>query len=194
MTVDPASGVPAEPGPRRRAVRGIRAVREHPGLRWLLALALSGVIVLGATHGMPAANLTGSSLPPVRSWSGCATGAPRPPATAARTGGGAPAGTLVIADDADDASTRATSKVYGVLAANLASHFGPVRIIGTSAYTPGLLSHYQGGVYIGTASDQMLPYALRHDVRLGTTPLLGCLPRRSPVTSGSYPDTADYSW
>jgi uncharacterized protein YdaL len=146
-------------------------LRAPPGrgpvaLRWLLALTLSAVVVVGGMSGMLVASAAKPSLPPVREWTGCTTGAPGPPSGLAE---GRRTGALVIADDAGD---QPLSRVYGTLAANLASHFGPVRVIGTGAYKRGLLGRYRGGIYIGAASEQHLPAALRHDVRSGATPVL----------------------
>jgi uncharacterized protein YdaL len=167
--MSPDLAVANEPTPPGSGLR--HAAREWVVLRWLLALGLSGAVVFGATRGTLVASAEKASLPPARAWAGCATGAPNSPMGSAErvTRTSAPAGTLIIADDAGHLPI---SRVYATLAANLASHFGSVRVIGTSGYTRGMLGRYRGGIYLGVSSEQRLPVALRHDVRSGDTPVL----------------------
>ncbi|GAA2856156.1 hypothetical protein GCM10010517_14440 [Streptosporangium fragile] len=135
--------------------------RPRVGLRWLVALTLSGLVVFGANLGT-VTHEAAVSLPAPRSWPGCGAGAPAAPAA---TVGLAHATTLILADDAGDLPM---SRVHSVLAANLASRFGPVRTMETSAYRAGMLRRHRALVYLGTSAKQRLPAALRHDVLAGT--------------------------
>ncbi|MBB2914541.1 uncharacterized protein YdaL [Streptosporangium becharense] len=134
--------------------------RHRVGLRWLAALALSGTVVFGANL-VTLTREAEVSLPAPRSWPGCAAGAPAPPAA---TTGPARATTLILADDAGDPPL---SRVRSILAANLASHFGPVRTMGTSDYRAGMLRRHRALVYLGASTGQRLPAALRRDILAG---------------------------
>ncbi|MFF5206194.1 DUF2334 domain-containing protein [Streptosporangium sp. NPDC000396] len=106
------------------------------------------------------------SLPAPRLWPGCGVGAPAMPVGAT---GPEHATTLILADDVDGLPM---SRVHSVLAANLASHFGPVRVLGTSAYRAGMLRRHRALVYLGTSAYQRLPAALRADVLAGSRRVL----------------------
>jgi uncharacterized protein YdaL len=127
-------------------------------------VALSGAVVLGASRQV-FSSPSKPSLPAARAWSGCATGAPAaPPSSGSRA-----ARTLVVADDP---AGLPISRVYAALTVNLASHFGPARVVATSQYRTGLMRGYQGVVYLGTAAEQTLPDAFRRDVAAGVRRVL----------------------
>ncbi|NUW33821.1 DUF2334 domain-containing protein [Nonomuraea sp. SMC257] len=169
-------------GPRRAD-----GPRRHTGLRWLAALLLSGLVVSGASLGIFSGKEP-PTLPAPRTWPACGTEGPDTPrgqyanpAAAARGGAGENGmhrpgrggrdvnATLIAVDDADG---PAAFQVYATRAANLVSHFGPVRVIRTSAYRAGMLGRHRALVYVGLSSVQRLPAALRHDVLAGRGPVL----------------------
>lgn len=173
-----------------------RGIRQHAGLRWLLALLLSALVVSGASLGI-FSRKEPATLPAPRSWPDCSTSGPRTPAghttgletayddSAGQNGqnvqsgqdgrdrpegqGGSGDTTLVAVDDADG---RAAFQVHATRAANLVSHFGPVHVIRTSAYRSGLLDRHRALVYLGTSAAQRLPAGLRGDVLAGRRPVL----------------------
>lgn len=140
------------PRPRRR--------RIWPVLAWVGALVLSGTLVVGASLRTLSGNRPDTSLPAARTWSGCATGAPKaPPSTT---------GPLIVLSD-DQAMTR----MYGTLAANLASHFGRPSVIRADAYQPGLARRYRGIVFVGAnQTDKPLPVDFLYDVIASGRPVL----------------------
>ncbi|WP_344579882.1 DUF2334 domain-containing protein [Nonomuraea roseoviolacea] len=163
--------------------------RRHTGLRWLAALLMSGLVVSGASLGIFSGKEQ-ATLPGPRTWPACSTDGPAAPggqdtvpavAAAVRggmegkgvhrpvPGGRAATSTLIAVDDADG---PAAFQVYATRAANLVSHFGPVRVIGTSAYRAGMLGRHRALVYVGMSNVQRLPSALRHDVLAGRGPVL----------------------
>lgn len=133
--------------------------------RWLVAMTLSAVVVLGATGGVQLAGSAETSLPPLRTWPGCATGAPAGPAHHGRA---ASETTLVLVDEL---TGLPISRTYATLAANLASHFGPVKVLDTGKYTAGMLDRYRAVIYLGIA-DRSPPQAFLNDVHGGLGPVL----------------------
>ncbi|MEU7838300.1 DUF2334 domain-containing protein [Nonomuraea sp. NPDC049129] len=174
-------------------------LRRHAGLRWLAALLLSALVVSGASLGI-FSRKEPVTLPAPRTWPACSTnGSDAPdgrsanPAATARAGmdqngthhngrdqkstpqngtdkGGTNANATLIA--VDDADGPAAFQVYAARAANLVSHFGPVRVIRTSTYRAGMLAGHRALVYVGMSSTQRLPAALRGDVLAGRRPVL----------------------
>ncbi|MFG3441170.1 DUF2334 domain-containing protein [Nonomuraea sp. NPDC047897] len=166
--------------------------RRHAGLRWLVAVLLSALVVSGASLGI-FSRKEPATLPAPRSWPECGTSGPRTP-TGHTTGlaaayddpdggvddsaidgagdgaGGQAAGTTLVV--ADDAGGPAAFQVHATRAANLMSHFGPVRVVRTSAYRAGMADRHRALVYLGTSAEQRLPDGLRRDVLAGRRPVL----------------------
>lgn len=86
------------------------------------------------------------------------------PATYGREGA---ARTLVLYDDAPG-----DAEVLGILAGNLATHFGSATLVPVSQYTAGQLEGYDALIYQGYNYQQQLPSALVADIRAGKKKVL----------------------
>lgn len=82
------------------------------------------------------------------------------------------ADTLVLYDT--ELYGRAVSKAEldGIMAGNLASHFGAVRSEPMADYTLGLMRGFDAVVYVGTSETQVIPRAFYDDVIGADTPVL----------------------
>ncbi len=162
----------AKVGPRGRSHGGAK----HVGLRWLVALLLSALVVSGASLGIFMRKEPGP-LPASRTWPACSTAAPAAPGALERGPQRASerasalerATTLVVADDTPGVNAF---QVHTTRAANLVSHFGPVEVLATSAYRAGMLRRHRALVYLGISAMRELPAALRQDVLAGSRPVL----------------------
>jgi uncharacterized protein YdaL len=120
-------------------------------LSWVLALALSGALVLGASLRTLSGHEDAATLPPLRTYHGCSTGAPAAPASGPAT--------LVVLSDGEP-----MSRMYGTLARNLISHFGGSQVITASDYKSGMAAGYRGIVYIGASTGTPVPSSFLYDV------------------------------
>ncbi|AKK02424.1 DUF2334 domain-containing protein [Corynebacterium epidermidicanis] len=82
---------------------------------------------------------------------------------------GTPGGkrTLVLYDD-----SASDSEVLGILAANLATHFGTATVQPIGAYTAGQIADFDAVVYQGYDYNQVIPDSLRTDIRTTEKPVL----------------------
>lgn len=83
-------------------------------------------------------------------------------------------------------------ELYGILAANLASHFGGWSAKPVGEYQAGDASRHQAVIYVGSTYDEPLPVAFLDDVLQGTTPVVWMynniwqLANRAPDFVGTY--------
>jgi uncharacterized protein YdaL len=63
-------------------------------------------------------------------------------------------------------------EIYGLMAANLASHFGSWVAMPVVSYTAGTLAQYSACIYIGSTFGEPLPAAFLTDVYTSTTPVI----------------------
>jgi len=120
-------------------------------LSWALALVLSAALVIGASLRSLSGNRETATLPPLHAYHGCALGAPKAPS-------GRQATLIVLSDG------QAQSRLYGVLAANLVSHFGGSQVITAADYQPGMAAGYQAVVYVGVSAGTPVPPDFLNDV------------------------------
>jgi uncharacterized protein YdaL len=87
-------------------------------------------------------------------------------------------------------------ELYGTMAANLVSHFGPWKAQPVSQYTAGQMNAFSAVIYIGSTFDEPLPVAFLDDVLAGRRPVIWCydniwqLTARMSALSGG--DTATF--
>jgi uncharacterized protein YdaL len=146
-----------------RRVSGYRT----PGIKWLLALVISTGLVLGAqvvAVSLPT-SIGAAVLPDLtdHKWPDCALGAPRAQSIDRRR-------TLILHDRGNVGSDAGAA--YATLMANLASHFGPVKVARAASYRPGDMLSHDLLVYVGTGYGEKLPNALLRDVNSGDRPVL----------------------
>lgn len=79
-------------------------------------------------------------------------------------------GTLVLYDTSGQWGHF--GELYAIQAANLASHFGAWTAKPVSQYTAGMMSTYDGVVYLGSTYGEALPAAFLTDVKSTTKPVL----------------------
>jgi uncharacterized protein YdaL len=144
-------------------VSGYRA----PAIKWLLALAISIGLVLGAqvlAVTLPT-SIGAAVLPDLKDhkWPDCAVGAPAAQSIGRRR-------TLILHDHGNVGSDAGAA--YATLMANLSSHFGPVKIARAASYRPGEMMPYDLLVYVGSGYGEKLPEALLKDVNSGKRPVL----------------------
>jgi uncharacterized protein YdaL len=144
-------------------VRGYRT----PGITWLLALVISTGLVLGAqvaAVSLPT-SISAAVLPDLtdHKWPDCAVGVPRAQSIERRR-------TLILHDRGNVGSDAGAA--YATLMANLASHFGPVKVARAASYRPGDMMSHDQLVYVGTGYGERLPNALLKDVNSGDRPVL----------------------
>jgi uncharacterized protein YdaL len=144
-------------------VSGYRA----PAIKWLLALAISIGLVLGAqvlAVTLPT-SIGAAVLPDLKDhkWPDCAVGAPAAQSIGRRR-------TLILHDHGNVGSDAGAA--YATLMANLSSHFGPVKIARAGSYRPGEMMPYDLLVYVGSGYGEKLPEALLKDVNSGKRPVL----------------------
>ena len=138
-----------------------------PVITWLLALAISTGLVLGAqvlAVALPP-SIGAAVLPNLSDhrWEDCAVGAPAGQSVGHRR-------TLILHDRGNVGSDAGAA--YATLMANLASHFGPVKVARASSYHIGDMLPYDFLVYLGTGYGERLPKALLKDVNSGERPVL----------------------
>lgn len=138
--------------------------QPNVGLRWLVSLLLSALVVSGASLGIFMGKDPGP-LPAPRAWPACGTTAPAGPGAS----GPEHATTLIVADDTAGVPAF---QMHTTRAVNLVSHFGPVEVLATSDYRPGMLRRHRALVYLGITAMPRLPEALRRDVLAGSRPVL----------------------
>jgi len=63
-------------------------------------------------------------------------------------------------------------ELYGIMTANLASHFGSWTAMPVASYQTGQLKQYTAAIYIGSTYDEPLPTAFLDDVFGTTTPVI----------------------
>lgn len=63
-------------------------------------------------------------------------------------------------------------ELYGIMAANLASHFGPWTAQPVSAYQAGQVNNFTATIYIGSTYDEPMPTAFLDDVLTTTKPVI----------------------
>lgn len=144
-------------------MRGYRT----PAIKWLLALAISTGLVLGAqvlAVALPT-SIGAAVLPNLtdHKWRDCAAGAPAGQSIGQRR-------TLILHDRGNVGSDAGAA--YATMMANLASHFGPVKVARATSYRPGDMLPYDSLVYVGTGYGERLPRALLKDVNSGERPVL----------------------
>jgi uncharacterized protein YdaL len=95
-------------------------------------------------------------------------------ATSGAQGAGAPgaagSSTLVLYDSTGQYGWL--GELYGMYAANLASHFGPWNAQPVASYQAGQISQYTATIYIGSTYDEPLPAAFLDDVYSATQPVI----------------------
>ena len=116
-----------------------------PGITWLLALVISTGLVLGAqvaAVSLPT-SISAAVLPDLtdHKWPDCAVGVPRAQSIERRR-------TLILHDRGNVGSDAGAA--YATLMANLASHFGPVKVARAASYRPGDMLSHDLLVYVGT--------------------------------------------
>lgn len=87
-----------------------------------------------------------------------------------RFGGPGDALTLVLYDSTGPFADE--GEMYGIAAANLATHFGQVEARKVVDYTAGLMDDFDAVIYVGSTFDEPIPQALINDVLEGTTPVV----------------------
>jgi hypothetical protein len=65
-------------------------------------------------------------------------------------------------------------ELYGMMTANLASHFGSWTALPVVAYSQGMLKQYTAAIYIGSTYGEPLPTAFLIDVFGSSVPVSGC--------------------
>jgi uncharacterized protein YdaL len=136
-------------------------------ITWLLALAISTGLVLGAqvlALALPT-SIDAVVLPNLREhkWQNCAVGAPAAQSIGRRR-------TLILYDRGNVVSDAGAA--YATLMANLSSHFGPVKVARAASYRPRDMLRYDLLVYLGTSYGEKLPKALLKDVNSSERPVL----------------------
>lgn len=63
-------------------------------------------------------------------------------------------------------------EMYGIMTANLASHFGPWTAQPIAAYQAGQMSQYTATIYIGSTYDEPIPSAFLNDVNTVNKPVI----------------------
>ena len=138
-----------------------------PVITWLLALAISTGLVLGAqVLAVALPRSYGAAVLPDLSdhkWHSCAIGAPTAQSIERRR-------TLILHDRGNVGSDAGAA--YATLMANLSSHFGPVEVARAKSYQPGDMLPYDLLVYVGSGYGEKLPEALLNDVNSGERPVL----------------------
>ena len=134
---------------------------------WLLALVVSAGLVFSAqalVSPLPR-SIAALTLPNLtdHSWGSCASGAPLATTMGHRR-------ILVLRDH--DREGTGTSLIQATLMANLASHFGDVRIEPVGGYRAGDMLDHDALIYLGSSYRERLPRAFRRDVNSGQRPVL----------------------
>lgn len=135
--------------------------------KWLLALVLSATLVISAqalVSPLPGSILT-QTLPKLadHAWPRCANGAPPAESIERRR--------ILVLRDHDGDGTGAPL-IQATLMANLASHFGEVRINEVRRYRAGEMLQYDALIYLGSSYQERLSEAFRRDVDSGKRPVL----------------------
>lgn len=138
-----------------------------PVVKWLLALAISTGLVLGAqvlAVELPT-SIGAAVLPDLKDhkWQNCAAGAPTAHSIGHRR-------TLILHDRGNVGSDAGIA--YATLMANIASHFGPVKVARAGRYQSGEMLPYDLLIYVGTGDGERLPKALLNDVSSDRRPVL----------------------
>ena len=81
---------------------------------------------------------------------------------------------------------------YGMMAANLASHFGTVTARPVTTYTAGEMAGYTAVIYLGATYDEPLPNAFLDDVISGTTPVVWLWSNIWQLTARQFASTGKY--
>jgi len=137
-------------------------------------------------------------LPPMRTGTGFRSGATASGLTQAAAATGpdalAPTGasTLVLYDTTDQWGWL--GELYGMMMANLASHFGTWTVMPVVSYTQGLLNQYSAVIYVGSTYGEPLPAAFLNDVVSTNVPVIWIYDNIWELTA-SYPSFSSvYGW
>ena len=85
-------------------------------------------------------------------------------------------------------------ELYGIMSANLASHFGSWTAMPVASYTTGKLKQYTATIYIGSTYGEPIPNAFLDDVYATTTPVIWAYDNIWQLTS-RYPNFfSTYGW
>jgi len=85
-------------------------------------------------------------------------------------------------------------ELYGMMAANLASHFGSWTAMPVVSYTPGLLNNYTAVIYIGSTYGEPLPAPFLTDVFNSSVPVIWAYDNIWQLT-GAFPNfSSAYGW
>ena len=141
--------------------------RAELAARWLLALIVSAGLVISAqamVSPLPT-SIVVLTLPDLRDhrWAGCAAGAPAAESVGRHR--------ILILHDRGDKRARGPA-IQATLMANLASHFGEVRIAEARRYRSGEILRYDALIYLGSWYQERLPRAFLRDVNSGQRPVL----------------------
>jgi YD repeat-containing protein len=85
-------------------------------------------------------------------------------------------------------------ELYGMMAANLASHFGAWTAQSVVSYTAGLLENYTATIYVGSTYDEPLPLAFLDDVLKTTKPVIWIYDNIWQLTARSSNFANTYGW
>ncbi len=118
----------------------------------------------------PPKNGPPSSGNPFQGPSGAAAGTLSSPAAVSQPGIGSGATTLVLYDVSGEFGWL--GELYGIMAANLVSHFGGWTAQPVDRYFAGQMNQYSAAVYVGSTYDEPLPVAFLDDVLAGRRPVI----------------------
>jgi uncharacterized protein YdaL len=85
-------------------------------------------------------------------------------------------------------------EIYGIMAANLASHFGPWTAQPVVSYTGGSINQYTAAIYIGSTYGEPLPTAFLTDVLTTSVPVIWIYDNIWSLTAQSPNFTTKYGW
>jgi uncharacterized protein YdaL len=87
-------------------------------------------------------------------------------------------------------------ELYGIMTANLASHFGSWTAMPVASYTSGALKQYSAAIYIGSTYDEPLPTAFLDDVYGTTMPVIWAYDNIWQLTARypNFPSVYGWSW
>jgi uncharacterized protein YdaL len=85
-------------------------------------------------------------------------------------------------------------ELYGMMTANLASHFGSWTALPVVSYSPGMLNNYSGVIYIGSTYGEPLPAAFLSDVFNSSVPVIWAYDNIWQLTSAFPTFSSVYGW